>query len=101
MLKHLRARWPDLHVPPGEPIWLLYELDEEADAVLRSAEVFPDGSVTRNSIEIEERGGKPCPSLIEGSLPTIFQGVTAEEITSHEFDATWARGVDTPFWNVS
>jgi|GEM_PF-2378006 len=101
MLKHLRARWPDRDVPTGEPTWLLYELDEQADAVVRSADVFADGSVTRNSIEIEERGGKACPSLIDCSLAAGFDGVDAEEITREDFEAVWARGADKPFWNVS
>jgi hypothetical protein len=101
MLKHLRARWPEIDVPPDEPTWLLYELDEQLDAVVRSADVFADGSVARNSIEIEERGGKPCPSLIDCSLAEGFAGVDAEQITPEEFEAVWARGFDKPFWNVS
>ncbi|MBO9706651.1 MAG: hypothetical protein J7521_00430 [Caulobacter sp.] len=100
MLKHIRARWPEIDVPPGEPTWLLYELDEQADAVVRSAGVFADGSVARNSIEIEERDGKPCPSLIDCSLAEGFGSVDAEEITLGEFDAVWIKGVDKPFWNI-
>lgn len=100
MLKHLRARWPEIDVRPGEPMWLLYELDEQVDAVVRSADVFADGSVTRNSIEIEEREGKPCPSLIDCSLAEGFDGVDAKQITLEEFETVWARGVDKPFWNV-
>jgi len=100
MLKHLRARWPEIDVPRNEPTWLLYELDEQADVVVRSAYVFADGSVARNSIEIEERDGKPCPSLIDCSLNEGFDGADAERITQEEFDAVWASGVDKPFWNV-
>lgn len=99
-LKHLRTRWPDAEIPEGEPTWLLYELDEQADAVVRSVELFADGHATRNSIEIEGRSGKACPSLIDCSLAEGFDGVDAEQITAGEFDAAWARGVDKPFWNV-
>jgi hypothetical protein len=100
MLKHLRARWPETEVPPGAPTWLLYELDEEADAVVRSADVFADGSVTRNSIEIEERSGTSCPSLIDCSLAAGFDGLEVEHITGEEFEAVWSTGTDKPFWNV-
>lgn len=101
MLKHVRARWPDPVVPPGEPYWLLYEIDEQADAVVRTIDVFADRTVTRNSIEIEERRGKACPSLIDCSLAEGFNGVDAEEITREEFEEVWAKGVDELFWNVS
>ena len=100
-LRHVRARWPDAEVPTGSPEWLLYELDEQADAVTRTVELFPDGSVSRNSIQIEERGGKPCPALIDVSLADGFAGVDLEPITSEEFERAWARGRDTPFWNVT
>ncbi len=98
-LKYVRARWPDPEVPDDSPEWLLYELDEQADAVTRTVEFFPNGNVARNSIEIEERGGMPCPSLVEGSLREGF-GRSAEWITGDEFERAWAKGTDTPFWNV-
>ncbi|TAL28776.1 MAG: hypothetical protein EPN98_22040 [Phenylobacterium sp.] len=99
-LRHVRARWPEPEVPPGEPLWLHYELDESADVVVRSVDLFPNGAVNRNSIEVEERGGKPCPSLIDCSIAEGFAGVELEEITRDEFEEIWARGKDTPFWNV-
>lgn len=99
-LKYVRARWPDPEVPDGSPEWLLYERDEQSDAVTRTVEFFPTGSVARNSIQIEERGGKPCPSLVEGSLRDGF-GPSAEQITSEEFERGWAMGTDTAFWNGS
>jgi hypothetical protein len=99
-IKHVRTRWPDPEVPAGSPEWLLYELDQRADAVTRTVEFFRDGAITRNSIEIEERRGKPCPSLIDVSLAEGFTGVDLEPITSEEFEGAWARGKDTPFWDV-
>jgi hypothetical protein len=99
-LKHIRARWPDTEVPPGEPVWFLYELDEQEDAVVRSVELFADGTIARNSIAIEERGGKPCPSLFDCSLAEALEGVEFEEIAIEEFEKFWMQGKDTPFWNV-
>lgn len=98
--RYVRGRWPDPDVPDGEPTWLLYEIDDEADAVTRSAEIFDDGRVLRNSIEIEERDGRSCPSLIDVSLSEGFGGADLEEISDREFEALWAKGVDTPFWNA-
>lgn len=99
-VRHVRARWPDREVPAGSPEWLLYELDQRADAVTRTVELFPDGAITRNSKEIEERTGTPCPSLIDVSLAEGFDGVDLEPITIDEFEQAWAKGADTPFWNV-
>jgi hypothetical protein len=82
-------------------LWLFYEIDESADAVTRSVWVYADGTVTRNSIEIEERSGKGCPSLIDCSLVQGFESADLEEITPEEFGKVWDSGVDTPFWNPS
>lgn len=95
---HFRARWPDADVPDGEPVWLLYEVDVEADTVLRTVEVYPGGKITRNSIELEQRKGDACPSLIDTSLAEGFKGVVTEDIAMQEFEELWIRGVDTPFW---
>ena len=97
--RHVRGRWPDPEIPEGEPQWLLYEIDDQADAVTRSVDVFDDGKVTRNSIEIEERDGRPCPSLIDVSLAEGLGDADLEVISIEEFEAAWAKGVDTPFWN--
>lgn len=51
---YFRLPWPEIEVPDGEPSWLYYEIDKENDAVCRSIEVFPDGHIARNSIEIED-----------------------------------------------
>jgi hypothetical protein len=72
----VRARWPDAEVSPDAPTWLHYELDDEADAVVRTVEVFASGAVHRNSLEIEQRGGRPCPSLIDCSLAEGFARAT-------------------------
>lgn len=98
--RHVRLRWPDEQVPTDAPEWLLYELDEQADSIIRNVELFADGNVTRNSIEIEERNGLPCPSLTDVSLSEAFQGLELENISREEFELAWAKGKDTPFWNV-
>ena len=100
ILRHLRARWPEPVIPEGEPTWLLYEIDDAADAVTRTVDIFDEGKVTRNSIEIEERDGRSCPSLINVSLAEGFAAADLEEISAEEFEAAWARGVDAPIWNV-
>ena len=99
-LKHVRAGWPEPDVPEGEPLWLLHELNERADAATRSIEVFADATLTRNSIAIEERNGKACPSLSDTALAAGFAGVEFEEISVEEFERTWAKGEDASFWNV-
>jgi hypothetical protein len=99
--RYSKSPWPDENVPAGEPSWLFYEIDEGVDAVVRSVWVYADGLVTRNSIEIEERSGKDCPSLIDCSLAQGFEGVDLEAITANEFDEVWDSGVDTPFWYPS
>ena len=95
---HFRARWPDSDVPDGEPLWFLYEVDTETDAVLRSVEVYPEGKITRNSVELEQRKGDVCPSLIDTSLVEGFKGIEKQDIAASEFEELWIRGVDTPFW---
>lgn len=97
---YFRLPWPESEVPAGEPSWLCYEIDKENDAVRRSIEVFPDGHITRNSIEIEERGGRPCPSLIDTSLDEGWGDETPLPMTKDEFEELWRQGIDTPFWNV-
>ena len=96
-LRHVRARWPEPQVPKGEPLWLLYEIDDQNDAVTRSVELFPDGTASRNSIEIEERNGRPCPSLIDTSLVEGFSDIDLEEISREEFAVAWTSGTDKPF----
>ena len=96
--RHYRLRWPDTVVPEGEPTWILYEVDKVGDAVLRTVDLYDDERITRNSIEIEERSGKSCPSLIDDSLSKAFQGLDRQPITKKEFEASWQAGKDKPFW---
>ncbi|PTS88018.1 MULTISPECIES: hypothetical protein [unclassified Caulobacter] len=97
--RYVKTPWPEDNVPIGEPSWFYYEIDDAADAVTRSVWVYADGLVTRNSIEIEERSGKGCPSLIDCSLEQGFEGADLEKITPTEFQGAWERGIDTPFWH--
>ena len=98
--QYYRLRWPDAEVPAEAPLWLHYEISQMADAVLRTVEVFEDGRVTRNSIEIEQRHGDHCPSLIDTSLSDGFEGLDLEEMLPSVFEDLWGRGVDTPIWFV-
>lgn len=97
---YYRAAWPDPVVPEESPEWTFYEVDWDADAVTRTVEVFKDGRVERDSLELEERKGDSCPSLVDMSLDDAFAGVCLDEveIPASEFEAMWNRGVDTPFW---
>lgn len=92
------GRWPEEPVPDGEPTWLFYEVDIEADAVLRTADVFADGQVARNSVALEERHGDKCSSLIDCSLECLFADGKLQEISHEQFEECWTKGVDTPFW---
>lgn len=93
-----RCRWPDPEAPPGEALWFLYEVDYGSDACTRTVEIFPDGRITRNSLQLEQRRGDDCPSLFDTSLSDGFHGPHLERITAAAFEEAWDRGVDTPFW---
>ena len=100
---YLRGPWPEEPLPTDAPAWLYYEVDSEADAVVRTVEVFTDGRIARNSLAIERRNGADCPSLIDVPLDEAFAdtGHPLEQITAEEFDVLWLKGVDTPFWDRS
>ncbi|WP_145749190.1 hypothetical protein [Nitrospirillum amazonense] len=100
-LSYYRGRWPEEVIPKGCPEWLYYEVDRQADIVLRYVEVFPGGSSKRNSIALEEQWGAPCFSLVGDSfVQTIEQGVL-QLISQDTFEALWEQGVNTPFWEVA
>ena len=77
---------------------MLLEIDFEADAVVRSVDIFPDGRVTRNSVALEQRNGDDCRSLIDTSLAAGLEDAPLEEITEAEFETWWIEGKDEPFW---
>ena len=99
-LTYCRDRWPDDPIPHGEWEWCLYEISYDRDAVLRTVEIYPDGRITRNSIEIEQRNGDDCPSLIDCSLEEGFAGASPQEIDASEFEENWKLGTDQPLWFV-
>ena len=61
-IRYYRARWPEEAVPAREPLWFYYEIDEGEDIVTRSIEIFDDGMIKRNSLELERRTGDHCLS---------------------------------------
>lgn len=97
-LVYLCGRWPDDDIPREEPEWVLYEISRARDAVLRSIAVFSDGTIARNSVDLEQRKGDDCPSLVDQSLADAFMEAPVSEVSKDEFEALWAKGVDTPFW---
>lgn len=99
-IRHYRGRYPGDDIPPDMPIWFFYEVDVEGDNVLRSMEVFADGSVTRNSLEIEARHGQRWESLADGPFMEDIEDMGLSVCGAEEFEKVWARGNDTPFWNA-
>lgn len=98
MIKYYRARWPDEQVPPGEPTWMLYEVHLDKDNVLRDVEIFDNGAIARNSVEIEARDGSRFETLWDCSFLEVLGEVPFTEITQEEFESHWIQGQDTPFW---
>ena len=94
MLNYFRGRWPEDEVPAGEPLWSHYEVDPTLDVVLRSVEVFEDGHLERNSIELEERCGRPCVSIAHGPFMFVAAQAQLESIVAGDFEKLWERGVD-------
>jgi hypothetical protein len=97
---YYRGPWPDKIVPDGQPQWLLYEVDEASDDVLRSVEIFPDGHITRNSVELEQRNGHDCQSLIDVGWHEGVAEANLEKISAETFEELYRRGADTPLWSV-
>jgi hypothetical protein len=98
MIVYFRGRWPDSKVPDGGPLWLYYEVDDEADIVLRTVDVFQDGRIERNSIELEQRNGDICTSLVDGPFIETVQQAGLQPTTHDAFEGLWALGKNTPFW---
>ena len=96
MLNYSRGRWPDDEVPAGELLWLHYEVDPTRDVVLRSVEVFEDGHLERNSIELEGRDGLPCGSIVHGPFMSVAAQAQLEPVGAEDFEKLWERGVDKP-----
>jgi hypothetical protein len=96
MLTHYQAPWPESPAPEGEPIRFFYEVDAVADIVLRSVELHADGSLQRNSLELEARDGWPCVSLWHGSFAELSVGVPLEPLSASTFEEYWRRAIDTP-----
>ena len=95
MLTYFEAPWPGTPVPEGEPVRFFYEVDEAADNVLRSVELYADGSLQRNSLQLEARDGWPCVSLWHGSFAELSVGIPLEPLLSSAFEEHWQRAVDT------
>ncbi len=80
--------------------WLLYEVDEAAGNVLYSVEVFSDGRIARNSVEMEQRYGDDCPSLIDIGWREGIAEAQLEIIGAETFEKLYRQGIDTPVWFV-
>ncbi|MEC7289315.1 MAG: hypothetical protein VXW22_04385 [Pseudomonadota bacterium] len=89
-----KMRWPDQVVPDGEPEWFFYEVDANADTVLRMVELFGDDRAVRNSIERESRLGPPVQSLFEMSFSESIKGHTYELISAENFETLYRQADD-------
>lgn len=98
MIVHFRLRFPDEVVPEENPEWFFYEVDTSTDNVLRMVNIFTDGRVTRDSVEIEERSGIACPSVLDFPFSQDMDELLLETISPEEFEQLWKTGVDTAFW---
>lgn len=96
MIEHFRGRWPEQVVPEGEPTWLLFEVEVNEDRVLRTVDVFEDGSMQRNSIALEERDGYPCLSIVEGPFMPLVRKVALEKVPAALFEGLWNDAEDRP-----
>lgn len=96
MLRCYKGRWPEEQVPVESPIWLYYELDVEADNVLRTVEIYQDGHSERNSLALEMRDGWPCITLVHGPFWETVGDWLLAEISNEEFDRFWLQALDKP-----
>jgi hypothetical protein len=67
---------------------------------LPTADVVPDGRIARSSVDLEQRHGDECLSLIDYSPDAVFAVAEPDEISREQFKELWTKGVDTPFWLV-
>jgi hypothetical protein len=95
-LEYVCGPWPEVPIPLGAPCWLCYEVNEVTDSVLRSVEIFADGSSHRNSLQLQERDGFVCTSLVHGSFRAIVTGVMLERIEPERFEQLWNTAQDIP-----
>jgi hypothetical protein len=93
MLIYFRGRWPDDEIPIGEPLWLYFEVDPALDVVLRTVDMFEDGHLVRNSIELEQRDGFPCVSIVHGPFLSFAAEAQLASIEAQEFEELWARSI--------
>ena len=97
-IRYYRARWPEVVVPEGEPSWFYYEVDHGSDVVTRAIEIFDSGTIKRNSLELEQRHGDHCLSLIGDSWSDLAANAVLEELPGEQFEELWLQGIDAPFW---
>jgi hypothetical protein len=97
-LSYYRLPWPEKVIPDGAPRMFFYEVDVEADLVLRWVEIFPDGRIERNSVELEQANGDTSPSLFEHPWSERDADIEIHEIQVDDFEGEWTEGKDTPCW---
>jgi len=99
MLKYLRGKYPNPVVPTDTPVWFHYEVNFIEDNVLRTVEIFSNGTHVRNSLALENRYGYPypCVSLVDGPFMELAADWSLEEISALDFEKLWEISADKPF----
>lgn len=95
-LAYFRGHWPDDIIPNGAPKWLLYEVDTLSDCVLRTVEIYSDGRLFRNNLELEARFGGEFTSLVEGAFMELTSDWNLEVLGKSEFETLYAKSTDQP-----
>ncbi len=93
-LKHYKLRWPDRTIPLGEPEWMLYEVDDLSDRVLRMVEIFEDGTSHRNSLALENQKGPAINSLVSMNFAEGIADVSYELVSAELFGELYAAAPD-------
>ena len=53
MLGYFKSCWPEDEVPDDSPAWSYWEVDVDADNVIRVVDSFESGQIARNSVALE------------------------------------------------
>jgi hypothetical protein len=94
MVRYFKCPWPERPVPDGEPMFILYEVEDVRDAVMRLIDVYADGRILKDSAtkythdKLDVRNSVDF-SLVQGDLLGDGLDKQMEEITEAEFAAAW------------
>ncbi|MCR9224420.1 MAG: hypothetical protein NXH70_10140 [Hyphomonas sp.] len=93
-LKYYKLRWPDPAVPAGEPTWMLYEVEQQTDNVLRLVELFEGGSSERSSLALKNQNRPSVESLVSMRFTESIADHAYEIISAEMFNELYAAATD-------